>query len=108
METRIYKTKDLVEKTLLAAKARAEEFLAKRGRKPTLAVVLVGDDPASQIYVGKKSETCKKYGLNALDFFLSPSEGYAKLEALVKELNARDDVDGILVQSPLPKGWDEP
>jgi methylenetetrahydrofolate dehydrogenase (NADP+)/methenyltetrahydrofolate cyclohydrolase len=107
VETRVYRTRDLAEKTLLAARARAEEFLALCGRKPTLAVVLVGADSASQIYVGKKAETCKTYGLNALDFFLSPEDGYARLETLVRELNARDDVDGILVQSPLPKGWDE-
>jgi methylenetetrahydrofolate dehydrogenase (NADP+)/methenyltetrahydrofolate cyclohydrolase len=107
VETRIFKTKDLAEKILLSARARAEEFLAKRGRQPTLAVVLVGDDPASKIYVRKKSETCKTYSLNALDFFLSPSEGYDRLEALVHELNARQDIDGILVQSPLPKGWNE-
>ncbi len=107
METRIYKTKELVEKTLANAKARAEEFARKHGRKPTLAVVLVGDDPASQIYVSKKSETCRANGLEALDFTLRPSEGFARLEQLVHELNIRPGVDGILVQSPLPKGWDE-
>ena len=101
VETRIFNTKELAEKTLVAARARAEEFFALRGRKPTLAVVLVGADPASQIYVKKKSETCKTYGLTALDFSLSPNDGYARLEALVRELNARDDVDGILVQLSL-------
>jgi methylenetetrahydrofolate dehydrogenase (NADP+)/methenyltetrahydrofolate cyclohydrolase len=70
-------------------------------------VVLVGDDPASAIYVGKKGATCKEAGLDALDFRISPSEGFDRLMAIVEELNGRDDVDGILVQSPLPKGWDE-
>jgi methylenetetrahydrofolate dehydrogenase (NADP+)/methenyltetrahydrofolate cyclohydrolase len=107
VETRIFKTKELAEKVLAQVKQDAEAFLAKNARKPTLAVVLVGSDPASQIYVGKKAETCKAHGLNALDFQMSPEEGFARLVEIVKELNGRDDVDGILVQSPLPKGWDE-
>lgn len=107
METRIFKTKELAEKTLFTAKREAEAYYSRNARKPTLAVVLVGADPASQIYVGKKAETCKSHGLNALDFSLSPDAGFAKLEQLVHELNSREDVDGILVQSPLPKGWDE-
>lgn len=107
METRVYKTKELAEKILQSAKKSAEEFASRHGRRPTLAVVLVGADPASQIYVGKKAETCKAHGLSALDFKMDPGEGFAKLEKLVKELNERADVDGILVQSPLPKGWDE-
>ena len=107
METRIFKTKELVEKTLAEAKTRAELFLVRHKRKPTLAVVLVGDDPASHIYVGKKAETCKASGLEALDFHLTSTDGFARLEELVRKLNARSDVDGILVQSPLPKGWDE-
>lgn len=107
METRVFKTKELAEKILLQAKSDAESFEAKHKRKPTLAVVLVGGDPASQIYVGKKSETCKTHGLLPLDFKMDPEEGFEKLVALVTELNERSDVDGILVQSPLPKGWDE-
>lgn len=107
METRIYKTAALAEKILSHTREEAKTFLAKHGRKPTLAVILVGEDPGSAIYVKKKGETCKANGLNALDFRMDPSEGFAKLETLVAELNARQDVDGILVQSPLPKGWDE-
>lgn len=107
METRVYKTKELTEKLLRGSLAEARSFEKEFGRRACLAVVLVGEDPASAIYVRKKGETCEKAGLRALDFHLTPAEGFAKLEALVKELNARDDVDGILVQSPLPKGWDE-
>jgi methylenetetrahydrofolate dehydrogenase (NADP+) / methenyltetrahydrofolate cyclohydrolase len=107
METRLFKTKDLAEKLLTSAKAEAEAFEKTQGRKPTLAVVLVGSDPASQIYVAKKSETCRAHGLNPIDFKLAPDEGYERLEQLVKSLNERNDVDGILVQSPLPKGWNE-
>lgn len=107
METRVFKTKELAEKILGAAKRDAESFATEHGRRPTLAVVLVGADPASQIYVGKKSETCRAHGLNPLDFKMAPEEGFEKLVKLVNELNTRSDVDGILVQSPLPKGWDE-
>jgi methylenetetrahydrofolate dehydrogenase (NADP+) / methenyltetrahydrofolate cyclohydrolase len=107
VQTRVFKTKELTEKILARAKDDAAAFQVKFGRRPTLAVVLVGTDPASQIYVSKKSETCRNHGLEPLDFHLDPSVGFAKLVELVKELNSRDDVDGILVQSPLPKGWDE-
>lgn len=107
METRVFKTNELSEKILGRCRIEAQEFLRQHGRKPCLAVVLVGDDPASTIYVKKKEETCHLAGLEALDFRLSPNEGFARLEQVVAELNERDDVDGILVQSPLPKGWDE-
>lgn len=107
METRIYKTKELAEKILLQTKSEAEKFAQAQKRKPTLAVVLVGADPASQIYVSKKSETCRAHGLEPLDFPLDPGAGFEALVKLVESLNARPDVDGILVQSPLPKGWDE-
>ncbi len=107
MDTKIFKTKELAEKILGQTKVEAEKFAAQFRRKPTLAVVLVGADPASQIYVSKKSATCKAYGLEPLDFPLAPEAGFEKLVELVKSLNARKDVDGILVQSPLPKGWDE-
>lgn len=107
METRIFKTTELAKKVLLQAKAEAEKFEQQNSRKPTLAVVLVGSDPASQIYVGKKTENCKANGLNALDFHLAPEDGFEKLVELVTKLNADTGVDGILVQSPLPKGWNE-
>ena len=107
MQTTVFKTKELTAKILATAKQEAETFAQKYGRKPTLAVVLVGADPASQIYVSKKSETCRANGLESLDFPLAPEAGFAKLVELVESLNQRDDVDGILVQSPLPKGWDE-
>jgi len=107
METQVYKTAELTKKYLETCRLEAERFLKENGRKPCLAVVLVGSDPASAIYVRKKEETCRASGLEALDVPLDPSVGFAKLQETVRELNARDDVDGILVQSPLPKGWDE-
>jgi methylenetetrahydrofolate dehydrogenase (NADP+) / methenyltetrahydrofolate cyclohydrolase len=80
---------------------RIEELRAK-GRAPGLAVVLVGDDPASQIYVRTKIKTCLELGIRSLDFRLSADIGTDELLALVAGLNDDPEVDGILVQSPLP------
>jgi methylenetetrahydrofolate dehydrogenase (NADP+)/methenyltetrahydrofolate cyclohydrolase len=107
MQTRVFNTEELAARLLEKQAAAAAAFRAKHGRAPTLAVVLVGEDPASAIYVHKKAATCLAHGVNAIDFPLAPAAGFAKLTALVRELNAREDVDGILVQFPLPKGWDE-
>jgi methylenetetrahydrofolate dehydrogenase (NADP+) / methenyltetrahydrofolate cyclohydrolase len=107
METQVYKTPGLTKKFLEGCRTDAERFLKEHGRKPCLAVVLVGSDPASAIYVKKKEETCRANGLEALDVHLDPAVGFAKLRETVRELNERKDVDGILVQSPLPEGWDE-
>ncbi len=81
--------------------------LAERGVTPTLAVIIVGDDPASRVYVTNKERDCEKCGITSLEFALDADAGQEKLEALVAELNARDDVHGVLVQLPLPKGYDE-
>ncbi|HLW80444.1 MAG TPA: bifunctional 5,10-methylenetetrahydrofolate dehydrogenase/5,10-methenyltetrahydrofolate cyclohydrolase [Candidatus Acidoferrales bacterium] len=76
--------------------------LRTAGIRPGLAAVLVGDDPASKIYVRSKIAACEQLGLG--NFHLTPptSTTTAELLAIVHELNARDDVDGILVQLPLP------
>jgi len=77
-------------------------LLKEQGLVPGLAVVLVGDDPASQIYVGSKTRQAQEAGLRHFDHRLPSSASTAELVALVKELNARPDVHGILVQLPLP------
>jgi len=78
------------------------ERLAQRVRPPGLAVILVGHNPASEIYVRNKVKACEALGIRSEK--LTPPEtcGTAELIALVESLNARDDVDGILVQLPLP------
>src|SRR5271154_1018334 len=91
-----------------AGVARASEaFHAKTGRGPTLATVLVGEDPASAVYVRKKGEMCLKLGLGHRDHKLPPDTSAGTLFEIVRKLNADPAVDGILVQSPLPKGLDE-
>jgi methylenetetrahydrofolate dehydrogenase (NADP+)/methenyltetrahydrofolate cyclohydrolase len=82
--------------------AAAAAFLAARGRKPGLAVVLVGDDPASQIYVGSKVKQSGEAGLESFEHRLPASVSEQALLDLVARLNADEAVDGILVQLPLP------
>jgi methylenetetrahydrofolate dehydrogenase (NADP+)/methenyltetrahydrofolate cyclohydrolase len=80
--------------------------LAASSLVPGLAVVLVGDDPASQIYVGNKTKQAVQAGLRHFDHRLPASTTTSELLALIRELNARRDVHGILVQLPLPAGVD--
>lgn len=89
------------------AAARAAEFLATHGRKPGLTVVLVGDDPASQVYVRNKEKASLKVGIAGTVHRVPASIAQADLVSLVEQLNADDAVDGILVQLPLPAGLDE-
>ena len=81
--------------------ARVAE-LAERKFQPGLAVVIVGSDPASQVYVGSKVKTCAALGLYSEKHALPEETTTEQLLALVEQLNQRDEIDGILVQSPLP------
>ena len=76
--------------------------LASHGVVPGLATVLVGDDPASRLYVGNKETACEEVGMRSFGHRLAASTGQAELLALVRELGRRRDVHGILVQLPLP------
>lgn len=76
-------------------------------RPPSLAVILVGEDPASAVYVRNKARDCAECGINCLDHRLSGHVSQAEVLSLVEELNGRNDVDGILVQLPLPPHMDE-
>ena len=82
------------------------ELKAKHGLQPGLAVVLVGEDPASQIYVKSKGEQTKAAGMHSEEHRLPADAGQAEIVALVKKLNADKAVHGILVQLPLPNGLD--
>ena len=79
---------------------------ATRGLRPGLAAVLVGSDPASQRYVASKVRTCEQLGLYSEKIELPESTTTEELLALVTELNGRDEIDGILVQMPLPRQVD--
>ena len=78
---------------------------AKYGRKPGLAVVLVGEDPASQVYVRNKERACEDCGIKSIPHRLE-NASQLELEGLIQKLNRDVGVDGILVQLPLPKGLD--
>jgi len=81
--------------------------LAAQGKKVCLAVIQVGNDPASSVYVGNKKKACAYVGIESLAYELAEETTQEKLLSLIGELNAREDVNGILVQLPLPKHIDE-
>jgi len=88
-------------------KEEAANIKAKYSLTPTLAVILVGSDPASEIYVSNKERTCKEIGMNAIDIRMPETVSQAELIAKVSELGEDKNVNGILVQLPLPKHIDE-
>ncbi len=96
----------------VAAKIRAQvaqdvEALKARGICPGMAVVLVGDDPASKIYVNNKKKACAETGIYSEEHLLPAETTQEELLALIEKLNADEKIHGILVQSPLPKHLDE-
>jgi methylenetetrahydrofolate dehydrogenase (NADP+)/methenyltetrahydrofolate cyclohydrolase len=101
--------------TILDGKAHADRMLeevrqgvegrlAKGLRAPALAVVLVGDDPASHVYVRNKSAACARVGITSIEHRLAADTPQPALDTLIDQLNADPGVDGILVQLPLPEG----
>ena len=88
-------------------KARAAEGAKDLPRKPGLAVILVGDNQASRVYVTGKEKDCAECGFQSFEHKLPAETGQEELLALIDRLNRDEAVDGILVQLPLPKGLDE-
>ncbi len=82
------------------------EALIRAGMRPRLDVVLVGEDPASKVYVGSKAKTCGELGMISKTHILPADTPQAQLEALIDTLNSDDEIDGILVQLPLPGDLD--
>ena len=82
------------------------ETVAAGGRAPGLATVLVGDDPASHVYVNNKLKACEAAGIRSIHHGLAADIAQAELERVVAELDADPEVDGILCQMPLPEGLD--
>ena len=104
---------DIIDGKAFAARLRGEvaegvaAFRAKSGRAPGLAVVLVGEDPASAVYVRSKHKACVAAGMESFEHRLPADTAEAALLALIEQLNADPAVDGILVQLPLPNHIDE-
>jgi methylenetetrahydrofolate dehydrogenase (NADP+)/methenyltetrahydrofolate cyclohydrolase len=90
-----------------AAVAEGVGAMRARGVQPTLAVVLIGEDPASKVYVGGKRRACQAVGIEARDHLYPRGLAEPDLLALVGELNADPSIHGILIQLPLPPGIDE-
>lgn len=97
----------------LVAKKIKEELkievdeLKEKGITPKLAVIMVGDNPASKVYVKNKSKACEKVGVEFEEFLLDENTSNEKLFALIDKLNADASVNGILLQSPIPKHLDQ-
>lgn len=87
--------------------AKEAAVLTESFRQPCLAVILVGDDPASQVYVRNKHKACEACGIRSLQYHLPKETTQKELLALVQTLNGDPTVDGILCQLPLPEGLDE-
>ena len=79
----------------------------EKGLQPGIAVVIVGDDPASRIYVNNKKKACSEVGIYSEEYALPASTTQEELTDLIHQLNENPAIHGILVQSPLPKGLDE-
>jgi methylenetetrahydrofolate dehydrogenase (NADP+)/methenyltetrahydrofolate cyclohydrolase len=99
--------KEVANSKLEELKSKTQSFIEKYNRKPTLAVILVGEDPASQTYVASKKKACIKLGYGHKDYVLDKEVTQTELNSLVDALNEDNSVDGILVQMPLPKHLNE-
>lgn len=102
----------IIDGKAVAAKVRNEvktevEVLKAKGISPGLAVVIVGDDPASRVYVNNKKKDCAEVGINSEEYTLSAETTQVELMQLISTLNNKKEMNGILVQMPLPKHLDE-
>src|SRR5690554_501616 len=106
MSAKLINGKEIAARVRQQVAAGVQARKAKGLRAPGLAVVLVGNDPASHVYVGNKRKACDEAGILSLSYDLPEDTSQAALEALIDELNENPAVDGILVQLPLPSHVD--
>lgn len=102
----------IIDGKAVAAKVKSEvalevSALKEQGINPTLVVIIVGDNPASRVYVNNKKKDCKEVGIESVEYALPSETSQTELISLVEQLNADKNVSGILVQLPLPKHLDE-
>lgn len=95
--------KDVAQAKREEIRLQVKNFRDNYGRRPGLAVVLVGEDPASQVYVRNKGLACAEVGIESFEYKLAESTDKLELKKLIESLNQEEKVDGILVQLPLPK-----
>ena len=98
--------REISRKTRENIKERTADFIEKYGRAPGLAVVIAGDDPASQIYVRNKAKACEELGFNSEVIRLPAEVSETELLSVIDKLKEDEKTDGILVQLPLPRGLD--
>ncbi|MFB2892671.1 bifunctional methylenetetrahydrofolate dehydrogenase/methenyltetrahydrofolate cyclohydrolase FolD [Aerosakkonemataceae cyanobacterium BLCC-F50] len=106
MEAKILDGKALAQKIQAELKQQVEELTPKIGRPPGLAVLMVGDNPASAAYVRNKERACEKVGIASFGKHFPTETSQEELKQVIEELNKDDRVDGILVQLPLPDHLD--
>ncbi|MBL0643443.1 bifunctional methylenetetrahydrofolate dehydrogenase/methenyltetrahydrofolate cyclohydrolase FolD [Aeromonas veronii] len=106
MSAKIIDGKQVAQTIRSQVAAQVQQRLAAGKRAPGLAVILVGADPASQVYVGSKRRACEEVGFLSRSYDLSATASQEELLALIDQLNADSHVDGILVQLPLPDHFD--
>ncbi len=107
IDTLIMKGKPVSDKIIEVLISRIEKLKKNSGRSPGLAVILVGEDPASQVYVRLKGKMADKVGIETYDYKLSSDISFEELSNLIEVLNKDSKIDGILVQLPLPSNLDE-
>jgi len=105
-DTKVIDGKQIAADLRLETKDRVSDFQSKYNKVPTLAVVLVGEDPASQVYVNTKTKMAKEIGMDVEDHFLEKTVSEKELLSLIDQLNKNEKVNGILVQLPLPEHMD--
>ena len=105
-ETKVIDGKQIAADLRAETKERVAEFQSKFNKVPTLAVVLVGEDPASQVYVNTKTKMAKEIGMDVEDHFLEKTVSEDELLGVINKLNTNEKINGILVQLPLPDHMD--
>lgn len=106
MAAKIIEGKTIAQQVRVEVAEKVKQRLAAGKRAPGLAVVLVGENPASQIYVASKRRACEEVGFHSRSYDLPATTREAELLELIDALNQDDEIDGILVQLPLPAGID--
>lgn len=104
MTAQLIDGKAIAQQIRLSVKEKVQQRINDGKRAPGLAVVLVGSDPASQVYVGSKRKACEEVGFISKSFDMPATTTEDELFTLIDQLNNDDEIDGILVQLPLPEG----
>lgn len=107
MSAKLIDGKEIARNLRASLRTKVDAWVASGQRRPGLAVILVGDDPASEVYVRNKHRACEDVGITPFSYHLPATTTQAELEALVDRCNADPAIDGILVQFPLPSQLNE-